>query len=240
VFEQTFVNTRAQTRRPWTVAASLALQTSLVTIAFVAPLLHVAALQRPESVPVWLPLQVMKQQPPEPAAKPMPRSAPANRPAFRLAPLQAPVAVPRHIDMVPDAPDIGIVLAGLPTGASVFTSLPKATIQPAPAPAVKAPQPSISAPVHISGGVQSAKLVFGPKPSYPAIARTARIQGTVRIQAIIGRDGSIRNLQVVSGPPLLIEVAKEAVQQWRYQPTLLNGEAVEVITEIDINFTIGQ
>jgi periplasmic protein TonB len=240
VFEQTFVNTRAQTRRPWTVAASLALQTGLVAIAFVAPLLHVAALRRPESVPVWLPLQVMKQQAPEPAAKPMPRSAPINRPAFRLAPLHAPTTVPSHIDITPDAPEVGVMPAGAPTGPSIFALLPKATIQPAPAPVVKAPQPSISAPVHISGGVQSAKLVFGPKPSYPALARTARIQGTVRIQAIIGRDGSIRNLQVVSGPPLLIEVAKEAVQQWRYQPTLLNGEAVEVITEIEVNFTIGQ
>jgi protein TonB len=60
------------------------------------------------------------------------------------------------------------------------------------------------------------------------------------LQAIIGRDGSIRNLQVLSGPPLLINVAREAVQQWRYQPTLLNGEPVEVITEIDVNFTMGQ
>jgi periplasmic protein TonB len=90
----------------------------------------------------------------------------------------------------------------------------------------------------VGGGVQSAKLIFGPKPLYPPIARAARTQGTVRIQAVIARDGSIQHLQVVSGPPLLIAVALEAVQRWRYQPTLLNGQPVEVITEIDVNFTL--
>jgi len=62
----------------------------------------------------------------------------------------------------------------------------------------------------------------------------------VKIQALIGRDGIIRNLQVVSGPPLLIAAAVAAVQQWRYKPTLLNAEPVEVITEIDVTFTLSQ
>jgi protein TonB len=105
---------------------------------------------------------------------------------------------------------------------------------------VKPAPPAPTAPVRVSGGVQSAKLVFGPKPSYPHTALITRTQGIVRIQAVIGRDGSISNLQVISGHPLLIEAARQAVQQWRYQPTLLGGQPVEVITEIDVNFTLAR
>jgi protein TonB len=88
--------------------------------------------------------------------------------------------------------------------------------------------------------VQEAKLIDGPRPAYPTIAKTTRTQGLVRIQAIIAVDGTIRNLKVISGPPLLVNAAVEAVSRWRYQPTLLSGNAVEVITEIDVNFTLAQ
>ena len=86
--------------------------------------------------------------------------------------------------------------------------------------------------------MQSAKLVNQPRPAYPPLARQARIQGTVRLEAVISKDGAIQNLEVVSGHPLLIQSALAAVQQWRYQPTLLNGAPVEVITTIDVNFTL--
>jgi len=92
----------------------------------------------------------------------------------------------------------------------------------------------------VGGNVQAAKLVKQPKPLYPPLAKQARIQGTVRFTAIIGRDGSIQNLTLVSGHPLLIPSAQEAVRQWVYQPTLLNGEPVEVVTQIDVNFTLSQ
>jgi periplasmic protein TonB len=75
---------------------------------------------------------------------------------------------------------------------------------------------------------------------YPPLAKQARIQGVVRLNAIIGRDGSIQNLQVVSGHPLLAPAAIDAVKRWVYQPTLLNGEPVEVVTVIDVNFTLSQ
>jgi protein TonB len=88
--------------------------------------------------------------------------------------------------------------------------------------------------------VQAAKLIFGPKPPYPPLAKAARVQGTVRIQAIIAPDGNIGSLQVIGGPPLLVLAAKDAVSRWRYRPTLLSGKAVEVITEIDVNFTLSQ
>ena len=240
MFDQTFVNTHAQTRRPWTVAASLLLQTALVAVAFLAPLMHIAALERPGSVPVWVPLQTLK-RPLEPAAKSLPRTQAITRPVFQLARLQAPLTIPKRIDMTPDAPGLPDAPVSVTPGSSLLALLPGTAIQPAPpsvAP-VAGPKPTPpSAPIRVTGGVQSAKLVFGPKPAYPPIARATRTQGVVKIQAVIGRDGAIRNLQVVSGPPLLINVAIEAVQQWRYQPTLLNGQPVEVITEIDVNFTI--
>jgi protein TonB len=68
----------------------------------------------------------------------------------------------------------------------------------------------------------------------------ARIQGTVRLEAIISKDGTIQDLHTVSGHPLLIKAAIEAVSRWRYQPTLLNGEPVEVVTEVDVNFTLAE
>jgi protein TonB len=92
----------------------------------------------------------------------------------------------------------------------------------------------------MSAGVQMAKLVRRVVPEYPPLARAARISGVVRLIGIIARDGTIRNLQLVSGHPLLTRAAIEAVQQWVYQPTLLSGEPVEVICPIDVNFTLGQ
>jgi protein TonB len=88
--------------------------------------------------------------------------------------------------------------------------------------------------------VQAAKLIAQATPAYPALAKQARVAGTVRLTAIIGRDGAIRNLQVMSGHALLTAAALEAVKQWRYQPTLLNDEPVEVITQIDVNFTLSR
>jgi protein TonB len=78
------------------------------------------------------------------------------------------------------------------------------------------------------------------KPPYPPLARQARIQGTVKFNAVIGKDGRIQNLTLVSGHPLLVAAAQQAVQQWVYRPTLLNGEPVDVITTIDVNFTLNQ
>ncbi len=93
--------------------------------------------------------------------------------------------------------------------------------------------------VRVGGGVQQKKLVHQVHPVYPPLAKQARIQGTVRFTAIIGTDGTIRNLQLIGGHPLLVQAAQEAVQQWRYEPTLLNGQPVEVITQIDVNFSLG-
>jgi TonB family protein len=94
--------------------------------------------------------------------------------------------------------------------------------------------------VRVGGMVEAANLVKKVTPLYPPLAKQARIQGTVRFTAIIGADGSVVSLQLVEGHPLLVDSAREAVQQWQYKPLLLNGNPVEVITQIDVNYTLTQ
>ena len=102
------------------------------------------------------------------------------------------------------------------------------------------PPPKVAAPqrVRVSSGVVAGNKISGPNPTYPAIAKTARIQGQVVLQATISKAGTIENLRAVSGPPMLYQSAIEAVRQWRYKPYILNGEAVEVETTIQVNFTL--
>jgi periplasmic protein TonB len=97
-----------------------------------------------------------------------------------------------------------------------------------------------SGPIRVGGDVQMAKLLKKIIPEYPALAKAARVSGMVRLLGVIAKDGTIRNLQLVSGHPLLARAALEAVKQWVYQPTLLNGQPVEVIAPIDVNFMLGQ
>jgi protein TonB len=92
--------------------------------------------------------------------------------------------------------------------------------------------------VRVSSGVQSGLLVRKVPPAYPPLARQARIQGTVILQAQISKDGNIENLQLISGHPMLAPAAIEAVKQWKYKPYLLNGEPVEVETQVQVNFTL--
>jgi protein TonB len=92
----------------------------------------------------------------------------------------------------------------------------------------------------LGGKVIAAKLIYQPKPDYPQLARLTRTQGDVEFEAIIGKDGGIEQLKVVRGHPLLVKAAFDAVRQWRYQPTLLNGEPVEVLTEITVTFKLGE
>jgi periplasmic protein TonB len=91
----------------------------------------------------------------------------------------------------------------------------------------------------VGGNVMDAKKTRNVLPVYPQIAKTAHIQGTVMLHAIIDKDGSIQELQYLSGPPLLMRAAMDAVRQWKYSPTLLNGEAVPVETQIQVIFSLG-
>jgi protein TonB len=107
---------------------------------------------------------------------------------------------------------------------------------------VKKEEPKNTAPkrITIGGNVQQAKLIRQPKPVYPPLAKQARISGVVHLAAVISANGTIQDLKLISGHPLLVPAAMEAVKQWVYQPTLLNGEPVEVQTQIDVNFTLSQ
>lgn len=98
--------------------------------------------------------------------------------------------------------------------------------------------PERKSPLHRSEGVMAASLIYKLQPQYPAIARTIHLQGTVYLRAIIATDGTVRQLEVISGNPILANPALEAVRQWRYQPTRLNGEPVEVETLITVNFIL--
>jgi len=118
-------------------------------------------------------------------------------------------------------------------GADASVRAPAATVeQPAPQPT---PQR-----IRVGGDVQQYKLRQHVQPVYPPLAMQARISGTVRLNAIIGKDGTVQDLTVVSGHPLLITAAIDAVKQWVYEPTLLNGRAVEVIAPIEVEFTVAQ
>lgn len=108
-----------------------------------------------------------------------------------------------------------------------------------PPPRPSAPAPSATPRIQVSGGVSQGFLIQQVRPAYPVLAIAARVQGPVILNAIISRGGTIENLRLVSGHPMLVQAAIDAVRQWRYRPYLLNGEPVEVETQITVNFTLG-
>ncbi|MEO8127462.1 MAG: M56 family metallopeptidase [Bryobacteraceae bacterium] len=126
--------------------------------------------------------------------------------------------------------------------AVMMITLGETSAGPAPSPASAFDPPTTPGVrrIRVGGNVQSAKIISKVTPSYPPSAKEARIQGTVRYNVLIGVDGSIKNMELVAGHPLFVEVATPAVQQWKYSTTLLNGDPVEVMTVIDVNFTLSQ
>jgi protein TonB len=118
--------------------------------------------------------------------------------------------------------------------------LPRQFVNPPPAalPAAPPPATATTQQIRVGGNEQAANLIRKVAPVYPALAKQARIQGSVRFQVVIGTDGIVRSLQLISGHPLLVEAARNAVRQWAYRPTLVNGTPVEVITTIDVNFAL--
>jgi protein TonB len=120
-------------------------------------------------------------------------------------------------------------------------SLPFASMPAAPAPAAPAPssrpasQPGVSGS-NPGGQIQAAQLIFRKEPDYPLLARQMGAKGTVELIATIGTDGTVKSVKVVKGHPLLAKAAQDAVMQWRYRPTLLNGQPVQNETRITLNF----
>jgi protein TonB len=109
----------------------------------------------------------------------------------------------------------------------IARSVPPTVVKPA------APQK-----LRVPSGVAAGMLIYQLKPAYPRLAAQARIQGTVVLQAVIAKDGTVHDLHVISGHPMLLPAAIEAVRQWRYRPYLLNNEPVEVDMQINVNFTL--
>jgi len=121
----------------------------------------------------------------------------------------------------------------------VIGGIVAAAAPPPPPPPVDKPvakKPDVPQQVRVSGAIQAGMLARQVQPEYPLLARRARIEGTVVLKAIIASNGTVKELNLISGQPLLVEAAMNAVRQWLYKPTYLNGQPVEVITEIDVNF----
>lgn len=150
---------------------------------------------------------------------------------------KCPAQVPTIIqDGLPPRGVVGGIPGGIAGGVAggVASAAP-----PPPPPPPNRPATDGSGPQRVSPGVQAAKLLKHPAPVYPAVAKQARIQGRVVLQAIVAKDGTIESLKLLSATsPLLVQSALDAVKQWVYQPTLLNGEPVEVLTEVTVNFTL--
>jgi len=149
----------------------------------------------------------------------------------------APTVIPKKIEMIKDqAPDIGAVGG---TGVAGGTGVPGGIIAGLGAAPPPPPKPVTPQRIRVGGNVEAAKLTRQILPVYPQIARTAHISGTVVLHAVIAKDGSIQELTYISGPALLMRSAMDAVRQWRYQPTQLNGVPVEVDTTIQVVFSLG-
>ncbi len=246
MFDQTFVEAAPSDKKPATVVFSLLLQGFVLCWLTLIPLLYT------ETLPGAVIRGFLVAPAPPRAAVPAPPAL-QTRPKLAvrtLAPrtLFAPVAIPKQIpsvDAATSAPDIGVVgLVGEANGSGapgVVNLLGSVPTLPAPPPAEAQPQKQpATQPVRLGGRVAEANVIRRVLPVYPPLAKSARVQGTVEFTALISKEGNIENLQLVHGHPLLVRAAREAVLQWKYRPTLLNGEAVEVITGIVVNFTLSQ
>jgi periplasmic protein TonB len=186
--------------------------------------------------------------PPPPAGVPrhdaargqrLPRRRPAN--AVLLAPTIIPriTTGPEETEPAPEAGGLEGITPGLPNAVpnGVFANLLGESGRYPPLPP-SSQTTKAKERIVVGGEVEAAKLISGTPPEYPTLARMARAEGTVRLAAVIGRDGTIQDLRVLGGHPLLIKAAVEAVERWRYQPTLLDGKPVEVETEIEVRFKL--
>jgi periplasmic protein TonB len=228
-----------RSRRGWTTLVSFAIQVVAVGSLLLLPLLYTQGLPQ-------LQLMAALVAPTPPPAPPTPPSARETR--VNTSNLSrdghgiTPPSIPREIARLDETiapPPVDLGGSGVSGGTgdptargSVFGSIggPNVVVPPPPpAPSVRPPRVS-----HMMEG----NLIYRVQPQYPALARQARVQGIVVLRAVISREGKIENLQVISGHPLLVKSALDAVLQWRYRPYFLNNEPVEVETQVTVNFTL--
>jgi protein TonB len=227
-------------RRGWTTAASLSIQALAVSLLLLVPLLTI---QGPPRL-AWFDPHLLAPPPAPPAPTPMPVGGrqslhPSNMYGIDIV---TPPSIPSRITPIndlgvipaPDISQIGVIGSTGEGGRNV--GVPgglREGFGPAPP-----PPPTVSArPLRVSHWAEG-NLIYRVQPAYPQLARQARIQGTVELRAIISKLGTIENLTVVSGHAMLAGAAVEAVKQWRYRPYLLNGDPIEVETDITVNFKL--
>lgn len=244
MFDQ-FVNSTARTRRPFAVALSFAGQVALVALTVIFPLLRTEAIVPGRLFGVVTVPQPRGEQRAAPQRQSSVRPVKSGLRIFTTPVLQQPPRVPERIVIDNDAARMiasgaGPASDGMPDGVFGVVSTEVVQAQRIAPPKLAEKPPVPATPVRVGGKVQAAKLINQVSPIYPPLARQARISGAVRLEAVISRDGRIKSLRVSVGHPLLAQAALEAVRQWVYQPTLLNGEPVEVLTQIEVNFKLGE
>jgi protein TonB len=231
---------RLKKRSPWTTALSFILQVGLLGVLVLIPLIYTEALPKQQLMTFLVAPPPPPPPPPPPAAAPVVKQVKVQT-ELDNGQLRTPTAIPKKIAMIKEeeAPPsagqgvVGGVPGGVPGGqmGGVIGGIISST--PVAVPKVATPQR-----VRVSQGVTEGLILKKVQPTYPPLARSARIQGSVVLQAVIGKDGSIQGLRAVSGHPMLTPAAIDAVKQWRYKPYFLNGEPVEVDTQITVNFTL--
>src|SRR5580658_2497406 len=231
----------SKTNKPWTVVLSVVAQVVFLGILILIPLIYTEALPKT----MMATLLVAPPPPPPPPPPPVAAQVVHIKPQVHLmdaGKLVAPKVIPKDVKIIKeDAPDMNAGMQrGVPGGVAggsmggVIGGV-IGGMGGAPPP----PKPTASR-IRQGGSVQAALLINRVQPVYPPLARQTRISGTVRLHAIISKSGSVESLEVISGHPLLVRAAMDAVQQWKYKPTLLNGEPVEVDTTIDVIFSLNQ
>jgi protein TonB len=226
---------RKSQRNPWAAVGSVTLLSLFLLALVVIPLFHMDPLPKRERL-------TMLFVPPAAAASAV-TTFRVPTPAYTSKSISIPTAI--HMTQETPPPPVGTtggMVGGVPGGlvggvpGGVLTEVLNGTHSvPVPALAKTSPVPQR---VRIATRVAEANLIHDVAPTYPPEAGRARIEGTVVLQAVIGKDGSVQDVQVESGLPILAQAAIDAVKQWRYRPYLLNGEPVEVDSRITINFTL--
>jgi protein TonB len=235
---------RLKTKSGRFTALSFLLEVVIIGVLILIPLIYTEALPKQQL------MTFLVAPPPPPPPPPPPAAAPPVKVVRKIeteldnGQLRQPTKIPQKVKIIDeqDTPPpsagagvVGGVPGGVPGGSmgGVIGGIIGATTA---APAV--PKAATPQRVRVSQGVSEGLLVHQVRPVYPPLARSARIQGSVVLQAVIGKDGAIQNLRLVSGHPMLTAAAMDAVKQWKYKPYFLNGEPVEVDTQITVNFTL--
>lgn len=235
-------NRRSSPQRGVVAGLSFGVQAVFLGLLVLVPLLYTDALPL-GSLKTYVEIPLPPGPPPQPSpSNPVRRPPQQQTSEMRDGILLPPNRIPDHIADIsesavppPPGPYVSDSTGGTGAGSPLMNTLLASNMRAA------APPPNVTTPrtVRLSTGVSEGLLIRKITPIYPKIAIIAHQQGSVQLQAQIGRDGTIQNLRVLSGPPLLVGAALEAVKQWRYRPYLLNNEPVEVETQITVNFTLG-